>query len=1003
MKHKGALIATMTVVSCFLMAGITLAEEAHKISATPSVVKPRLHEAYGKLPLSFEANQGQLDSQVKFLSRGRGYSLFLTPTGAVLALRKSEGDRGKDNSALARRTERVQATKFIDTAVLRMHLLGANPEPKIAGREELPGKANYFVGNDPAKWRANVPTYARVHYEAIYPGIDLVYYGTQRQLEYDFVVSSGADPKAITLAFEGVDGVAIDALGDLVLRADGSEVRLRKPVVYQQHDGQRAVIPTRYVLKAEGQVAFEVAAYDATRPLIIDPVLVYSTYLGGSEEDDGFGIAVDAAGNAYVTGKTRSTDFPKTPGARQPTFGGGSADAFVTKLDTTKTGPDSLVYSTYLGGNGEDIGYGIAVDADGSAYVTGVTGSTNFPTLGAFQRTFRGDFDAFVTKLDLTGVLLYSTYLGGSGFDEGFGIAVDASGNAYVTGLTVSNLSSTRPGFPTTPGAYQPTFGGGFGNAFVTKLDTTKTGLASLVYSTYLGGAIFDEGFGIAVDAAGNAYVTGETQSTNFPTTPGAFQPTFGGGSADAFVTKLDATGSSLVYSTYLGGSGGEGSPAGAPGSSGIAVDAAGNAYVTGETRSTNFPTTPGALQPTFGGGSADAFVTKLNPTGSALVYSTYLGGSSDDSGAAIAVDASGNAYVTGSTQSSDFPTTVGAFQPGLGGFVDAFVTKLDPTGAALLYSTYLGGSGFDSIIGTGIAQDAAGNAYVTGLTDSSNSLPTTVGAFQAASGGGFDAFVAKLRLFNTLEGENVTVSLGQVTVTFESVTAAGDTTLTTSTTGPLPPAGFNLGDPRTYYNLATTASFSGVVTVCINYNTITFSNVASLKLFSFEDPNWVDANVSPDTATQIICGRVTTLSPFAIFEPETQSVRPFAAFAAKVEIEVERHERELEMKGTFSLGAGSDGIKPLSEDVSFQVGTFSTIVPAGSFRQDRKGRFKFKGAIDGVALEAVIRPLHGGRFKFKAEWKGANLTGMTNPVEVTLTIGNDGGNTIRVKAKHDD
>ena len=259
MKHKGALIATMTVVGCFLMAGITLAEEAQKISATTSVVKPRLHEDYGKLPLSFEANQGQLDSQVKFLGRGRGYSLFLTPTGAVLALRKVEGDSGRDSSALTRRTEWVQPTKLIDTAVLRMHLLGANPEPKIAGREELPGKAHYFIGNDPAKWRTNVPMYARVHYQEIYPGIDLVYYGTQRQLEYNFVVSPGADPKAITLAFEAVDGVAIDAMGDLVLRADGSEVRLRKPVVYQEQRGQRAVIPTRYVFKAERQVAFEVA------------------------------------------------------------------------------------------------------------------------------------------------------------------------------------------------------------------------------------------------------------------------------------------------------------------------------------------------------------------------------------------------------------------------------------------------------------------------------------------------------------------------------------------------------------------------------------------------------------------------------------------------------------------------------------------------------------------------------------------------------------------------
>src|SRR5438128_1033575 len=415
----------------------------------PQATKPQVLAAYGKLPLSFEANQGQTDPQVKFLSRGRGYTLFLTPTEAVLTLTKADAHAKRRISGEATLPEPEKRAG----TVLRMKLLGANPTPRVTGVEELPGRSNYFVGDDPKKWRANVPTYAKVEYRDVYPGVNLVYYGNQRQLEHDFVVSPGADPKIITLAFEGVDGVAIDGLGDLVLRADGGEVRLRKPFVYQDHDGQRAVIPTRYVLKAERQVAFEVAPYDATKPLIIDPVLVYSTLLGGSNDDRGFGIAVDAAGNAYVTGGTGSSDFPTTAGAFQTTLGGGS-DAFVTKLDPTGT---ALVYSTYLGGSSGDFANGIAVDATGSAYVTGTTLSADFPTTpGAAQTTFGGGLvDAFVTKLNPTGsALVYSTYLGGGGSDQGFGIAVDTSGNAYVTG------SAVAMNFPTTPGASQTTSGG---------------------------------------------------------------------------------------------------------------------------------------------------------------------------------------------------------------------------------------------------------------------------------------------------------------------------------------------------------------------------------------------------------------------------------------------------------------------------------------------------------------------------------------------------------------
>ncbi len=693
----------------------------------------RVSESYGKLPLQFEANRGQTHKDVRFLSRGAGYSLFLTVDEAVLVLSKPSADAKRD----ARSTQ-VQGK----SVALRMSLVGAASKPQVTGLEELPGKANYFIGKDRSKWRTNVPTYAKVRYENVYPGIDLVYYGNQRQLEYDFVVAPGADPKKIVLGFKGADRLEIDAQGELVLHAAGADLRQHKPIIYQQVDGVRRDIAGGYVRKGANRVGFQVAAYDTTRPLVIDPiVLSYSTYLGGSGVDSGGGIAVDADGNAYVAGRTGSPNFPTVAGAFQPT-GGSTTDAFVAKLNPAGS---ALVYSTYLGGSGFDSGAGIVVDAAGNAYVTGSTASTDFPTTaGAFQTAFAGSGpfgfgDAFVTKLDPTGsALVYSTYLGGSGDDLGSGIAVDAAGNAYVAGGASTN-------FPTTAGAFQTTFASTSAinlDVFVTKLNPTGS---APVYSTYIGGSGGDSGTGIAVDSAGNAYVTGGTNSANFPTTAGAFQTTFVNAfdtDTDAFVTKLDSTGSTLVYSTYLGGSSTESG-------AGIAVDASGSAYVTGRTESFDFPTTPGAFQPAAANSLSDAFVTKFDPAGSALVYSTRLSGSANDVGSGIAVDAAGNAWVTGATFSDDFPTTPGAFQFTHVGGWDVFVTKVNPAGSALVYSTYLGGSGpvpqhgDGSDEGYGIALDTAGNAYVTGTTISSN-FPTTPGAFQPALAGSRDAFVAK-------------------------------------------------------------------------------------------------------------------------------------------------------------------------------------------------------------------------------------------------------------------
>ena len=738
--------------------------------------KMRVSEAYGRLPLSFEANRGQSRASVKFLSRGDGYSLCLTSTEAVLT-RPRANQSGQRNSA---------------SSSLRMRLIGASPSPQIEGLDPLPGKSHYLIGNDPSRWRTDIPTYARVRYREVYPGVDLIYYGNRRQLESDWVVAPGADPRAIRLAFEGVTRMRIDAMGDLVLRTAGGEVRQHKPVIYQEgQDGSegRQVIAGRYVRRGRRQIGFQIAAYDASKPLVIDPVLSYSTYLGGGGGANSPKIAVDAVGNAYLTGAA-GPNFPTTAGAFQTTFGGGQffTDAFVMKLNAAGT---AVIYSTYLGGSMRDIGTGIAVDASGNAYVTGTTNSANFPvTPGAVQSALSGGIaDSFIAKLNATGTaLIYSTYLGGSGGDLSTGIAVDAAGNAYLTGAT----SSTD--FPTTLGVVQPAFGGGTvlgGDIFVTKLNAAGT---ALVYSTYLGGSGDDRGLGIAVDAGGNAYVTGDTGSGNFPTTAGAFQTmTSGGGFTDAVVAKLNAVGTALVYSTYLGGDS-------IDQGNGIAVDAAGNAYVVGLTVSLNFPTTPGAFDTTCSGCqiigssgsslilSADSFVTKLNPTGTALVYSTFLGGSGDERSSGIAVDAAGSAYVTGGTFSKDFPATPNAIQTQVGGS-DAFVTKLNPAGTALVYSTYLGGGSSD--LGSGIAVDAAGNAYVSGNTLSTD-FPTTPGAFKPTFAGGGDGFIAKISADDQFTLASVSAaSYAGSTLAIDSLVATFGANLATATvaasTLPLP------------------------------------------------------------------------------------------------------------------------------------------------------------------------------------------------------------------------
>jgi hypothetical protein len=686
-----------------------------------------VHDA---LPLNFELNQGQTHQRVKFLARSNGYVLFLTATEAVMALDNPAAHRkGKENLDV-RDEEKARPPR----SIVRMKLEGANRAPQIEGLEQLPARSNYFAGPDQSAWHTNITNYARVRYAQVYPGIDMVYYGNGRRLEYDFIVAPGSDPELIEMAFGGIKTFEISRMGDVVLSTQQGNMLQSRPTAYQEIDGVKEQVPVDYVAKDGHRLGFQLGAYDQSRPLIIDPVLAYSTYLGGSGFDQGYAIAVDSLGNAYVTGQTAAIDFPTTSGAFQTEYGGG--DAFIAKLNPSGS---ALVYSTYLRGAS---GNGIAVDSSGNAYITGDAGPLSFPTTAGSFQTAPVGYDAFVTKLNPAGSgLIYSARFGGNLDDFSRGIALDVSGNAYITGWTVCR--STTCTFPTV-NAFQPNFAGGNNDAFVTKIDSSGS---SLVYSTYLGGGKVingteDWGEAIAVDSAGSAYITGYTYSPDFPVTAGAFDTSRAG--LDAFITKFTPDGAALVYSTFLGGAGREQGQ-------GIAVDANGNAYVTGITESFDspftsayegFPVTSGAFQAK---GSYDAFVTKLNTAGSALVYSTYLGGSAGvDRGWAIALDDAGNACVTGDTASTNFPVS-NAIQAAYGGGPgDAFVTKLNAAGSGLIYSTFLGGNLTDE--GRGIACKGS-YVFVTGDTSSAN-FPTS-NPLQVNNGGGLqnhdDAFVVKI------------------------------------------------------------------------------------------------------------------------------------------------------------------------------------------------------------------------------------------------------------------
>lgn len=705
---------------------------------TDQAAKARTIAAYSNLPLSFEANRGQTDPSVKFLSRGAGYNLFLTASQAVMVLPRSKADKAKGS------------------AVVRMTLKGADANPSVRGLDILPGRTSYWLGNDPSKWQNGVERYAKVKFGQVYPGIDMVYYGKQGRVEHDFVVAPGADPGRILIGFEGGKNLRLDPKGNLILGVEGGELAYQAPTLYQMRGGQRNPVKGRFVLAGKKQVRFQVGDYIRSKELVIDPALAYSSFLGGATEDYAYAIAVDAAGNAYVTGATNSTAFPTAGTQNLPLKTGGGVkqqlDVFVTKVNPAGT---AMLWSVYIGGTGDDVGRGIAVDGvTHNIYVTGDISSASgtFPQTATYGTGVGTGVDAFVIGIADAGgtspTRTYSVIFGGGADDSARGIAVDALDAVYVTGQTTSVAAGS---FPTTVGAAQTLAGGGASQAFVSKF----TAAGTLVYSTYLGGSGVCHGNAIAVDATGNAYITGQTGNEFFTASdwPSVFKKTITG-SLDAFIAKLDPTGAIWLYKTYVGGSGvDEGT--------GIAVDSSSppRIYITGFTFSADFPGSGFVpVGQTTIGTAPDAYVFKLKTaqTGASDgVYSTYLGGSTDDRATGIVVDGSGNAYVAGTTTSGDLsvvnPISIVAPAAGnnqgvLPGSPSAFVAELGPTGATKVFLTYLGGT--TQTFGQGIAlHPTDGTIYVTGYTNSvSATFPIVAGSFQVLNAGGlYDAFVSRL------------------------------------------------------------------------------------------------------------------------------------------------------------------------------------------------------------------------------------------------------------------
>ncbi len=696
-----------------LMAWVMLLTVTRDVEAQSNEAVEQAITQLGKVPLAFEPNVGQTDDHVSYLSRGEGYTLFLTDNGAVLSLKNAEMTSVGD--------------------VVRLHFVGANPDPQVVALDRQEGVSNYFLGNDPKKWQSNVPHMSRVRYDDIYPGIDLVYYGTnQRQLEYDFVVAPGVDPDVIRLQFEGADQLRLDDEGNLIVHTLGGDVVLKDHVTYQNFEGVRVDVASRFVFSSD-MIVFDLGAYNSNYALTIDPVLSYSSYFGGGGSEEQPYLTLDTSGNIYVAGGTAASNFPTLNPIQASKAGSG--DVGITKLSSDGS---SIIYSTYLGGTALDKVHDVAVDASGNFYVTGFTLSTDFPTQSPLQSSYGGGSqDGFLVKVNPAGsALIYSTYVGGNNIDRGIGVDADASGNAYLAGFTASSDF-------TTVNPIQASLGGGQ-DLFVAKYNTTGS---ALTYATYLGGSSQETDGKIMVDSSGNAYVVGQSSSSNFPT-QSPYQAAKAGGS-DAVVFKVNAAGSALTFSTYLGGSGTEQDM-------NIDIDSSGNVYVAGKTNSTDFPTQSPYQAANAGG--YDGFVTKFNSAGSALTYSTYIGGAGDEAIWDLDVDSSGQVAIGGETSATGYPTVSPHQSAYGGGLNDGVISKFNAAGSALIYSTYLGGSGNrDQAIG--VVHDALNNIVFSGWTVSTN-FPT-VNPYQASNGGGNDWYIAKL---SSIIESKITVGLSGAT-----------------------------------------------------------------------------------------------------------------------------------------------------------------------------------------------------------------------------------------------
>jgi hypothetical protein len=760
----------------------TLSHPQDRPGVDPKLLRPELRAIarnLSELPLSFETNQGQTETPVKFLYRGAGFAAFFQRNEADLYLSPRPAPEPPEWN------ESSGGASFHE--LLRMCLIGARQDSVISGEQPLPGTVNYLFGNDPAKWHTNVSTFARVKYTSVYAGTDLVYYGSAGRLEFDFRLAPGADPSRIRIQFEGASRLMLDGDDNLVILTPGDQVQFHKPEIYQlSSEGKRRLVRGRFVISHRNIVSFFVDGYDHTRPLIIDPILNYSTYIGGPLAE-ATAVAVDQSGEAYVTGWA-NLDFPTTAGSFQPkpvttTAANGypaGGRIFVAKLNSSGT---ALLYSTYLTGSGLDYSHGIALNSQGDAFVVGSTSSQDFPvTSGAFQTKNRASNSAgFISVLNSAGSgLVYSTYLSGSTSTSVNRVAVDASGNAYLTGTTQDT------DFPTTSGAFQskPATKAetGSNSAFVAKLNPSGTGL---VYSTYLSGNQADSSQALAVNSTGETYVGGNTTSTNFPTTSGALQRSTESTNKQAgFITSLNATGSALRYSTYLSGQNADAMTA-------IAVDSAGAVYAAGYTDSPNFPVTAGAYQQNIGYNGlgypqTNAFVTKLNSAGTALDYSTFLGGNSGlysadqgDGANSIQIDSQGNAIVSGTACTTDFPITLGAFEPQnlameTSDECSSFLTKLNPTAnVPLVYSTYLGGTGNQTPYGgdltSSAVMDSSGNVYLVGATPSAD-FPITAGVYETPFGSNFTSSEAFITEFNGGELQKLPIPTVALTSSKNSV-----------------------------------------------------------------------------------------------------------------------------------------------------------------------------------------------------------------------------------------